>query len=113
MKGITIKELEGLKGMKPERAAKLVEAIESYLESAAAAAQMPEKESETGDSDVEAPVSRSGSDKVRVYELAKEAGMKSKELADKLIELGYDVKGYSSSVDGETADKIREEVFGQ
>ena len=112
LKGVGIKELEELKGMKPERATKLVEAIENYLESAAAA-QVSEKESETGDSEVEAPMISSGSDKVRVYELAKEAGMKSKELADKLIELGYDVKGYSSSVDGETADKIREEVFGQ
>jgi hypothetical protein len=39
--------------------------------------------------------------------------MKSKELADKLIELGYDIKGYNSSVDAETAGKIREEVIGQ
>ena len=38
--------------------------------------------------------------------------MKSKELAGKLIELGYDIKGYSSSVDGDTADKIRREVLG-
>jgi len=48
-----------------------------------------------------------------VYELAKEAGMKSKELAEKLIELGYDIKSFSSAVDGETADKIRNEVLGQ
>jgi N utilization substance protein A len=113
LKGIDIKELEGLKGMKPERAEELVEAIESYLESAAAAAQVSDKESEIEDSEAEAPVKISGSDKVRVYELAKEAGMKSKELADKLIELGYEIKGYNSSVDGETADKIREEVLGQ
>ncbi len=112
LKGITIKELEGLKGMKPERAAKLVEAIESYMESAAAEAQMSEKENDTEDSEAEAPVKSSISDKIRVYELAKEAGMKSKDLADKLIDLGYDIKGYSSSVDEETADKIRKEVLG-
>ena len=52
-------------------------------------------------------------DKVRVYELAKEADMKSTELAAKLIELGYDIKGYNSVVDAETADKIRDEVLKQ
>ena len=113
LKGVDSKELEGLKGMKPERAAELVDAIENYLESAAATAQAPDKESETEDSEAEAPVKSSGSDKVRVYELAKEAGMKSKELAGKLIELGYEIKGFNSSVDAETADKIREEVLGQ
>ncbi|MDH3922946.1 MAG: transcription termination factor NusA, partial [Desulfobulbaceae bacterium] len=113
LKGVDSKELENLKGMKPERAAELADAIEKYLESAAAIAQTPDKESETEDSEAEAPVKSSGSDKVRVYELAKEAGMKSKELADKLIELGYEIKGFNSSVDGETADKIRQEVLGQ
>jgi len=49
--------------------------------------------------------------KIRVYELAKEAGMKSTELADKLLELGYDIKGYNSTVDEETAEKIRNEVL--
>jgi len=108
LKGVDSKELESLKGMKPERAAKLVEAIESYMGSAAAAEQLSKK---TGKA--ETPPKDSGSDKVRVFELAKEAGMNSKELADKLIELGYDIKGYSSSVDGETADKIRNEVLNQ
>ena len=108
LKGVDSKELESLKGMNPERAAKLVEAVESYMGSAAAAAQLSKKASKA-----EAPPKSSGSDKVRVFELAKEAGMKSKELADKLIELGYDIKGYSSSVDGETADKIRNEVLNQ
>jgi translation initiation factor IF-2 len=42
-----------------------------------------------------------------VYELAKEAGMTGKDLADKLIAEGYDVKGHSSTVDEETAEKIR------
>jgi len=49
--------------------------------------------------------------RVRVYELAKEAGMASKALAEKLIELGYDIKGHSSTVDDETALKIRKEVL--
>ncbi|MDH3391098.1 MAG: transcription termination factor NusA [Desulfobulbaceae bacterium] len=112
LKGIDLNELEGLKGMKPERAEKLVEAIGSYLESAAA--QESEKESETEDAEAEAPAKKSsGSDKVRVSELAKEAGMKSKEFADQLIQRGYEIKSYRSSVDGETADKIRQEVLGQ
>ncbi len=49
--------------------------------------------------------------RVRVYELAKEAGMASKALAEKLIGLGYDIKGHSSTVDDETALKIRKEVL--
>ncbi len=49
--------------------------------------------------------------RVRVYELAKEADMSSKELADKLIAAGYDIKGHSSTVDVETAEKIRRTVF--
>ncbi len=49
--------------------------------------------------------------RVRIYELAKEAGMASKALAEKLIGLGYDVKGHSSTVDEETALKIRKEVL--
>ncbi len=49
--------------------------------------------------------------RVRVYELAKEAGMGSKELADKLIAAGYEIKGHSSTVDDDTADKIRKTMF--
>ena len=45
--------------------------------------------------------------RIRVYELAKEAGMSGKALADKLVELGFDIKGHSSSVDDETAARIR------
>ncbi len=48
-----------------------------------------------------------GMSRVRIYELAKEAGMSSKALASRLIEQGYDVKGHSSTVDDETAEKIR------
>ena len=49
--------------------------------------------------------------RVRVYELAKEADMSSKELADKLIAAGYDIKGHSSTVDEETAESIRKTMF--
>ncbi len=49
--------------------------------------------------------------RVRVYELAKEAGMGSKELADKLIAAGYEIKGHSSTVDEDIADKIRKTMF--
>ena len=45
--------------------------------------------------------------KVRVYALAKEAGMEGKELAEKLIEMGYDVKSHSSSIDEDVAAEIR------
>jgi translation initiation factor IF-2 len=50
--------------------------------------------------------------KIRIYDLAKEADMKSTELADKLIDLGYDVKGHSSSVEDHVADEIRRNVLG-
>lgn len=49
--------------------------------------------------------------RIRVYELAKEAGMSSKVLADKLLELGYDIKGHSSTVDDDAAEKIRETIL--
>jgi translation initiation factor IF-2 len=45
--------------------------------------------------------------KVRVYALAKEAGMEGKVLAEKLAEMGYDVKSHSSSLDEDTAAEIR------
>ncbi len=47
--------------------------------------------------------------KIRVYELAKEAGMDSKELAAKLIERGYNIKAYNSTLDEETANRVRDE----
>jgi DNA-binding NtrC family response regulator len=111
LKGISVKELEGLKGIKPERVAKLVQAIEDYMESAEAAAPGAEETEAAEESESEAVPETSNADTVRIYELAKEAGMKSTELADKLIELGYDIKGYSSTVDEVTAAKIRDEVL--
>ncbi|MDH3391099.1 MAG: translation initiation factor IF-2 N-terminal domain-containing protein, partial [Desulfobulbaceae bacterium] len=50
--------------------------------------------------------------KIRIYDLAKEAGIKSTELADKLIDLGYNIKGHSSSIEEEVADEIRRNVLG-
>jgi translation initiation factor IF-2 len=48
--------------------------------------------------------------KVRVYVLAKEAGMEGKELAEKLVEMGYDVKSHSSSLDEADADEVRQKL---
>lgn len=49
--------------------------------------------------------------KVRIYELAKEAGMSSKMLTEKLLENGYDIKGPSSTVEEDIAEKIRKTVL--
>ncbi|MEN8142540.1 MAG: translation initiation factor IF-2 [Thermodesulfobacteriota bacterium] len=48
--------------------------------------------------------------KVRVYELAKEIGIEGKDMAEKLIEMGYDVKSHSSSLDAAVADDIRQKL---
>ena len=48
--------------------------------------------------------------KIRVYELAKEAGVDSKELTAKLIDLGFNIKAYNSTLDEETAQKVRAEL---
>ena len=50
--------------------------------------------------------------RVRIYELAKEAGMESKVLADQLIELGYKIKSHSSTVEDTVADEIRSKILG-
>ncbi len=50
--------------------------------------------------------------RVRIFELASEVGMKSTELADKLISLGYPIKGFSSTVDEDMAADIRRKVLG-
>ena len=49
--------------------------------------------------------------KVRIYELAKEAGMSSKMLTEKLLEHGYEIKGPSSTVEEDIAEKIRTTVL--
>jgi translation initiation factor IF-2 len=51
--------------------------------------------------------------KVRVYDLAKEFGLKSKELAEKLIAMGYPVASHSSSVDEDMATDIRKKILGE
>lgn len=48
--------------------------------------------------------------KVRVYALAKEAGMDSKEMAEKLMAMGYDVKSHSSTLEDEVADEVRQKL---
>ena len=45
--------------------------------------------------------------KVRVYELAKEAGVESKEMVERLREMGYEIKSHSSSLDEADADAVR------
>ena len=50
--------------------------------------------------------------KVRIYDLAKEVGLKSKELADKLIAMGYPIASHSSSVDDDMAADIRKKLKG-
>ena len=50
--------------------------------------------------------------KVRVYELAKEIGMESKVLTAKLIDLGYSVKAYNSSLDESEANEIKSRLSG-
>ena len=50
--------------------------------------------------------------RIRVYDLAREADMPSKELAEKLIALGYDIKSHSSTVEDGVADEIRRNVIG-
>ncbi len=50
--------------------------------------------------------------KVRVYELAREAGMKSAELVDKLTAQGYAVRSASATLDEAIVDEIRRKVLG-
>jgi len=50
-------------------------------------------------------------DKVRVHEIATELGIKSKEVVDKAMEMGIDVKTASSSVSMEEAEKIMNYVM--
>ncbi len=49
---------------------------------------------------------------VRVYEIAREAGMPAKEAVARIRELGIDVKSHSSTVDEETAREILERLTG-
>jgi len=51
--------------------------------------------------------------RIRIYDLAKEAGLKSKDLADKLAAMGYPIKSPSSTVDDNMAADIRRKVLGK
>ena len=44
---------------------------------------------------------------VRVFQLARDLGIPSQEVIDRLKKLGVDVKTASSSVDEDTADKLK------
>ena len=50
--------------------------------------------------------------KVRVYELAKELDMKSKDLVEKLIDGGLDIRNYMSTLDDEMVQRAREIATG-
>ena len=52
------------------------------------------------------------SDKVRVHEIAKELGIVSKEVVDKALEMGLNVKTASSSVSMEDAENIMNFIMG-
>ena len=51
--------------------------------------------------------------KVRVYDLAREFGMKGKELADRLVELGYAVASHSSTLEDDMVADIRRKMGGE
>ena len=99
-------ELEFL-GLEPEQAPQLVAAAQQRLADIA-----PEKDRPADEQEVAVEQPTVTDNMIRIYELAKEGAVKSKELADKLIGLGYDIKGFNSSVDSATAEKIRKEVLG-
>ncbi|MFN2556684.1 MAG: translation initiation factor IF-2 [Nitriliruptorales bacterium] len=50
------------------------------------------------------------SDKVRVYELAKESGLQNKEVLRRLAELGVDAASHSSSISDAEANRFRESL---
>ena len=50
-------------------------------------------------------------DKVRINEIAKELGMKSKDIIEKAVDLGLDVKAASSSISTEDAEKLMNYVL--
>ncbi|MBN2449749.1 MAG: translation initiation factor IF-2 N-terminal domain-containing protein, partial [Lentisphaeria bacterium] len=51
------------------------------------------------------------SDRVRVYDLARELGLSNKELIDMLQAEGIDVRSHSSTIEPEYAELVREHVF--
>ncbi len=53
------------------------------------------------------------SDRIRIYELAAELGMSSRELMDFMADEGIEVKSHASTVDNEVADLIRDHVISE
>lgn len=106
--GATVEELLELEGLEVDDPGQLLAAAKAYVESVQTA-----EGSQSPDGQPEEMAEKEAGDKVRVYDLAKEAGVPSKELAEKLAGLGYAVKSYQTAVDSETADKIRQEVLGK
>jgi translation initiation factor IF-2 len=52
-------------------------------------------------------------DRTRVYELARELGLTSKELIELLSKEGVEVKSHASTIEDEYADLVRDQVIGQ
>src|SRR5690554_5204688 len=50
------------------------------------------------------------SEKVRIYQLAKDLGQETKAMLEILDEMGVEYKSHSSTLDGETADAVRQLV---
>ncbi|MCK4604526.1 MAG: translation initiation factor IF-2 N-terminal domain-containing protein, partial [Deltaproteobacteria bacterium] len=48
--------------------------------------------------------------KIRVHELAKEFGIASKEMATKIMDLGYNIKNYMSTLEDYEARDIRRKL---
>jgi translation initiation factor IF-2 len=53
------------------------------------------------------------SEKVRIYQLAKDIGVETKELLDILDEMGVEYKSHSSTLDADTADTVRQLLLDQ
>ncbi len=53
------------------------------------------------------------SDRIRVYDLARELGLTSQELIELLHEEGLDVKSHASSIDSEFAEVVRDHVISE
>lgn len=51
------------------------------------------------------------SERFRVYELARELGMTSAEMLDFMHEEGIEVSSHSSTVDGDTAELVRDHIM--
>ena len=50
---------------------------------------------------------------IRIYELARDLNMTNKALLEKLSDMDIAVKSHMSSLDKETEDKVRNQIFGK